>query len=1436
VAALPKPHRIAFLLADVKIEGADASYHREASVLMWTACIETCQRHPRLSVLEADATPLFPQDGHFAPEHAGQGGRATDAFYGPTRRDEVMWLELVLGKPGVVRLHTIARNGTQETFDALGPKLGEQIQQVLGAWLTARGLGPLPRRFEHVTGDEVLATLRVIAPTLTERARAWSLPVATKPTWSLAIVEDEAGEIEDDEDAAAELDEPDPHDQMTVPGAADPLGGNSQLTLTGASDPFGGTSEVDIERVFENAIESTIDSTLDLELDPATLPSGTPAAEPRRSLTRPLVNRLPVPFRVPALRLLELALREDLSDPILAIDPGQPQSLFTRFEGASAGRRDFALLRQVIASAPGWARPYELLFTDRDGGDHDDDRAAPTDLEAVAAAGVAAMCRPGSLHVLETVGDRLCEDGRVDEAIRLLERGVELEPDDPRAHLALLDLHEHTDRVGAWFDQAMRSSSQHGCPMDPIFPWYPDQIHTDLRAATALLAVGRLDEAIALRGNRLEGREAAWPHHTKILAGWKRDPRFVAWSYAREGYFRGDEARAVEGFGRIEPGDSVDLAIFLDSLVALGREEDVALAWAHYGHGRGHSGPVARLAAARALMAAGEWRRGLEELWRVELTEPCRDEHVAIARCGLAMAAAPIEVAEAALGERVAIGATTLARRMARDIADFIPTAAKSGLVARALGKVQLVEFDHAWLAGFGPESQSRRAIDALFTELGPIRKGAPTGSFDIADEHARGDRLVNRWLEVVFAEAGEDDHAALAQAAAYIAAQALGRYLAATTAPPSTRAGALRAVAGGALALVRQHRRSLGDREARAVLGALDPLLRRVDRWVGTTWLGTVERSLGIDERAAGDVGGFARDYPTVAARILGPEETTVLSSSVSRLHRERADGWAAKVSAQAARLVAHTGYTGADEWSDAVVAQLAAREIEQDDAIDALHTACYLAEGVSAVPCVHAARVLFDAGRAPAALTVLAAGIQAASEEERDAALVSLADAWKRSRTDVPFEFNKVATGVFEALQTGDLVRAEKLGRWAVAYDPTNAEAHRNLGLALASQGKISDAMSHLVKGTREQATQILSGVLYQHGKIPEAMAVLDYASRWYVRADQWLTYGGIAYAAMDNARTVKAYELAYQLDPGAFDATQLNAYAGVLDEVGDYARCEAIANHLLRVAGTDKMWQTNAWNHLACAYIGQGKLAEAVELAQRAVDENPLPDNAQAFATTLERARTGTKNAPTPPAPAGKPREPVFVLLDGGDHAAAVEQLGNTSWRVRRAALHASRFRFASENQVSVTPRARAAALAVLADSVGVMDIDALLARALALQIREQAYFSRDPLPRLGDRMTREAFYQEFRARGGVVLGQAAPQPAAFVDREVVKGSKVARASDYVALLRDLAALAPKEALAQFDLDEASYLEVAKAWAAAMQADPSIARTITTGLAKR
>ena len=51
--ALRKPHRIAFLLPEVTLEGADVAHAHEVALLLWTACIEACQRHPGLAVYDA---------------------------------------------------------------------------------------------------------------------------------------------------------------------------------------------------------------------------------------------------------------------------------------------------------------------------------------------------------------------------------------------------------------------------------------------------------------------------------------------------------------------------------------------------------------------------------------------------------------------------------------------------------------------------------------------------------------------------------------------------------------------------------------------------------------------------------------------------------------------------------------------------------------------------------------------------------------------------------------------------------------------------------------------------------------------------------------------------------------------------------------------------------------------------------------------------------------------------------------------------------------------------------------------------------------------------------------------------------------------------------------------------------------------------------------
>lgn len=1385
MAALRKPHRIAVLVPELTVEGGDPALASAAGLLVWIAVIETCQRHPGLAVFDAEATPLTSRDGHLVPRDAEPGAEPGDPSWpawAAARRDELIWLELALVKAGAVRLHAVARGGRRERFEATAAArtIGDRIHQVIERWLAARGLPALPRRFEACDAADLVAQARVLAPVLAEQARVH------------VEAEHRAGSVDA---GAAERD--------TAPGT-----GGEEITPGGVGARGPGT--------------------------PAGPGRGAPAARPAQSQA----GKLTAALRIPALRLLELACDDDVGALILASDPDHPQALLGRFRASAAHGRDIKLLRRIIASAPGWAVPYGELIG---GASLAAGQTPPTELEAVAAAGMAALCRPDLLDAIETAADRLDGHGRTDEGIRLLERAVARDPDAPAPHLALVQLHRRTGRPGAWLVEARAAQRRHGCP-DARLPWYPDQIQIDLAASDALLATGRLGEAIALRASRLAGREPSWPRHARILTSWQSDAALAARCYAREGYLRGDPARTIAGCARVPPGDGFEVQALLEALVATGRDDSVVLAWAQHGLGRELAEPVARLAAARCLLAAGHWRRGVEELWRVELTQPGRDEHTEIARCGRLLATAPLAVLEAAIGERVAAGAVTLARRMARDVADFVPGAHTSLLVLRALGKLTPLELDPAWFAGLPADTAARRAIDAVFAEAAAVRAGGdPDGTaaggsgrgIDPLELQARADRLVNRWLAAVFGAVdgdaqGDTGSAVIAEAAAYAAAHALVRYLVATTGPPTPLAGGYRTVAGEALALVRRHAGALGDRTAHGVLGALDPVLRRVDRWLGSAWLGTVERSCAIDERAGGDTEGFVAPHAIVAARILGPEETALLAASVARLVRDRPDGWAAAVVAQASRLAAHTGVAGVAELAAAVAWQLAAGELERDDAIDLLYTACYLGEGVTAEPCVHAARVLFAAGRGPAAFAMLCAGLAAADPAWRTAQLVQLAEPWRQAVLDVPLDLDLVLAELVAALAHGEPTRAEKLGRFAIALDPRNPELHRNLGVALARQGKLPDALHHLVRGAPGHATELLAGVLAAAGRLADALAVLDHAQRSHARAEHWLTHAGIARAARDSRRAADAYAQAYRLEPAALGPAQLSAYAGVLDELGDHATCEAIATQLLRTAGDDLTWKTWAWAHLACAHAGQGKRGEAKSFAQWAVDHNPVADHAAGFAAILARVTADAPVAAPPAAPPSPAREPVFAQLDAGELTAARAWLGDPSWRVRRAALIAARWRASWENDVEVAPRARAASLAILADTVGAVDREAAAARVVALAIREQAQFAREPAARLGDQLSRAEFER------GAAPGEPTA-PAVHADRVVVPGSQISRVSDYVALLDSLAALPPSEALARFSLDEPAYLAVAAAWAAAITGDPGLAAAIAAGLAR-
>ncbi len=142
---------------------------------------------------------------------------------------------------------------------------------------------------------------------------------------------------------------------------------------------------------------------------------------------------------------------------------------------------------------------------------------------------------------------------------------------------------------------------------------------------------------------------------------------------------------------------------------------------------------------------------------------------------------------------------------------------------------------------------------------------------------------------------------------------------------------------------------------------------------------------------------------------------------------------------------------------------------------------------------------------------------------------------------------------------------------------------------------------------------------------------------------------------------------------------------------------------------------------------------------------------------------------------------------------------------------------------------------AARLVLSRTVGARDPSAALARSFALDLRTQACFPRDPSPPLGDRPTRADLYREFRARGGVLVGDAGVCPPVTIDeRALVPGSRAPTVRDLAALLHALGRGRPREVLTAHELDLASYEALCEAWRPHL-AEESVARSLEALLAE-
>jgi tetratricopeptide (TPR) repeat protein len=1130
-----------------------------------------------------------------------------------------------------------------------------------------------------------------------------------------------------------------------------------------------------------------------------------------RSSPEPLdTDALEIPpvLTVEFLRTVAFTSSFDTYDFILAIDPDDPWALRDHFFARLRRGRDFDVLRRMIANAPGWGKPYlswrrapgATTTRKQDDGVEDED-----DAHAYAAASIRI---PGNHWAQANYAWALEDQGRIPEAIRYQKRALVLSGYSSDRYVGLIWLEGRLGRRG----MQLRLAPSRVRDLERRLPVGMPEVDVGLFRARlaisdALMGVGRHGEAVALREGLLRGNETRWPHHMETLEHWRKDPARLAQTYAREGHFRGDPGRVLEGLSAVSPHESYgfEALALMRAFIALGQPNFATLAWAHLEARPETHFAGTRLEAARALILTGDLDRGVRELLGVALRHPQHGYEGAIHRllrlsvsCGAAAWGAVIE-------KHLARGARTVARLLARDAADFVPGAGGVKAIADALGEARPVPFDGAWLDPLRPyvKREAATRIDALFD--------APLVTLGDADS------LVDGWISALRGVDVSEEEAA--GELVYVATQAIARYLSATTAPPNAGAGALRTVAAEALQACSLLPASFDDKTVRAVLAVIERAAA-CDEWTLDTWLLRVERAFGLEDRYSGHFESLTVGLPRIARLLRGDERVAAEYRTAHELRRSKADGWGREAHPLLLRLM-RAGAEPSHEWSDA-----AANGLPPEDAVD-VHWTCIAATSGHATPSVNAARVLLELGRPEDAFEAVCSGIGFAGESWRKKHLVDLAPYWEAGKMDVPIDWKRCNAEGAAALQKGNLARAIKCFRWCAALDPDNRELWRNLGIAHAQHGDAFEAVRAFARfDDATEGVKLAGLVLCQAKHTKPGLEVLEYIARWFTRAEDHRYHALFAWQANDDAAMARAYGRAWEMDPAALTGVDLDGYAGLLYELGEYAACERVTKRLEAVAGSDLELQACVFHRRACADIGLERWEDALRHVRRAIELNPAAARKRYLLETLARAERREKAPVT-----GVEKDATAAALESlseGDFQSAMTLSESADWRLRYVALLASEFRYETENEVPVTPRARKASERVLRDSRGAMDREAILARIEALSIRENALFSLDPPPPLGDRLTRARFRRDLALRGGL---PAPPEPDGALppDAHLPEGAPITHASAYAELLRALCGTNPRGALLARGLDLDTYERVAVAWSAAMARDADLAASV-------
>jgi tetratricopeptide (TPR) repeat protein len=476
------------------------------------------------------------------------------------------------------------------------------------------------------------------------------------------------------------------------------------------------------------------------------------------------------------------------------------------------------------------------------------------------------------------------------------------------------------------------------------------------------------------------------------------------------------------------------------------------------------------------------------------------------------------------------------------------------------------------------------------------------------------------------------------------------------------------------------------------------------------------VERALDLDGSSGGHVVRLAQGLKMVSGYLRGDER-------VAFEHRLATDLGVYPDAIQQVRDLHERGARAlgagdvATAWGDA-----AEKSLPPAEALDVRWTAAFMGPDHGGAQ-VALGRALLAAGKAAIAVEPLARGVRLLGADKRGEALRSIAPVW---RLEFPPDAGQASAAGTSAMRGGRFDAAVGPLRWAWSQDPS-PQAQKNLAVALSRVGKPHDVLGAL--GDLKAAAQLF----YEAKRFDVAARMLDAASYRFQTDEEWAQLGRMARLAGDDETAADALGRAYHLRNGQLSAADLAAYATALAAVGEPARCAEVVERLRMVAGSDAVQNAAGIHALARARLHEGRFPEAADLAGQAAQLCPIPEVRKEYNETRELAGRGQK-PPVRPLRAAQAKYQSLGALAAGDFARARASAQAGGFGPLRAQVTASLFRSDQEQGMPVSMAARQAVEITLQQTTGQLDLDAALARALVLRVREDSSHAPDPPPPL------------------------------------------------------------------------------------------------------